>query len=151
MTGFISFPQIRLSVRNKRPLNIRPWTTHKTIVAFVLAAVLASTYWLLAGRDANVAAGAECGRRAVTLLNQVLLGEDAQAVLSRLAKAKIHYVIWRENGELSWDTPISGPSEVHATVSNTGFIVGRAEKIVLDVDNQNRITKKECVIVLTGP
>lgn len=99
----------------------------------------------------------QCSPKAIEVMNSFGLGADYHAVLQRLDELNLTYSIWKDGRELvpSKNLQIpAGPLEILATVNDKktfGFFVGKRNRIVLDLDASNKIVRRTCSLVLTGP
>ena len=93
----------------------------------------------------------ECSRSTLQAMDAILIGQDIQVALSRFEKLNLPYAIWRQGIDIPISRQVLGPFEVIVTAKDTGIIVARREKLVLDVGASNQIMNKHCQVVLTGP
>ena len=93
----------------------------------------------------------ECSKSTVKVMGTILIGQDIQGALSLFEQQKLPYAIWKEGIYIPVSRQVSGPFEVIVTAKETGIIVGRREKLVLDVGRSYEVMNKHCQVVLTGP
>lgn len=121
----------------------------------VICAVMGTLF--MGNFNSQVDENVQCSPKAIEMMNSFDLGADYHFVIQRLGELNLPYSIWKEGVEMvpskNLQNPV-GPFEILVTVNDKktfGFFVGKRNHIVLKLDASNKIVRRTCSLVLTGP